>query len=111
MKSILRPRCFLNERLKSLEPHPRWDRFAPLAIERGPRLTEKLIRRTLGKDREHSAKLRSQIGYAATARDARQTFPWSGGAQSHSWKSQIPQGLAFCARLFALARRSFGCVV
>jgi hypothetical protein len=41
---------------------------APRAIERGPRLTEKLIRRTLGKDREHSAKLRRQIGYTATVR-------------------------------------------
>ena len=40
----------------------------PLAIERAPRWSEKLVRRTLGKDREHSARLRNQIAYAATAR-------------------------------------------
>jgi hypothetical protein len=37
-----------------------------LSFERGPRLTEKLIRRTLGKDRTHSAKLRRDLGYVAT---------------------------------------------
>ena len=42
----------------------------PLAIEHPPRLTEKLIRRTLGKDRDakHTARLRNQLGYAATVR-------------------------------------------
>ena len=39
-----------------------------LAIERPPRWSEKLIRRSLGKDREHSARLLNRAGYAATMR-------------------------------------------
>ena len=36
--------------------------------EKPPRWSEKLIRRTLGKDRKHTAKLRDQFAYAATVR-------------------------------------------
>ena len=36
--------------------------------EKPPRWSEKLIRRTLGKDRKHTAKLREQFAYAATVR-------------------------------------------
>ena len=39
-----------------------------LAFERPPRWSEKLIRRTLGRDRKHAAKLRNQLAYAATVR-------------------------------------------
>ena len=40
----------------------------PLPCERRPRVSEKLIRRTLGKDGTHTAKLRDRVGYAATVR-------------------------------------------
>ena len=39
-----------------------------LAIERAPRWSEKLIRRSLGKDRKHTGKLLNRLGYAATLR-------------------------------------------
>ena len=37
-----------------------------LAIERQPRWSEKLIRRTLGRDRKHTARLLNRIGHEAT---------------------------------------------
>jgi hypothetical protein len=40
----------------------------PLAIERPPRWSEKLIRRTLGRDRKRTAKLLAKVGYAAAVR-------------------------------------------
>jgi hypothetical protein len=49
-------------------PLPPPPELKPLAIERPPRWSEKLIRRSLGRDREHTARLRSQIDYAATVR-------------------------------------------
>ena len=39
-----------------------------LANEKPRRMTSKLIRKALGKDREHMARLRSKIGFAATMR-------------------------------------------
>ena len=39
-----------------------------LPLERPLRWSEKLIRRTLGKDRKHTARLRTQFAYAATVR-------------------------------------------
>ena len=39
-----------------------------LAIERPPRWSEKLIRRTLGKDRKQTARLLNRVGYEATMR-------------------------------------------
>jgi hypothetical protein len=39
-----------------------------LSIERPPRWSEKLIRRTLGKDRKRNARLVNRLGYAATVR-------------------------------------------
>ena len=44
-------------------PEPEW-----LAIERPPRWSEKLIRRTLGKDRKQTARLLNRLGYDATTR-------------------------------------------
>jgi len=39
-----------------------------VAIERAPRWSEKLIRRSLGKDRKHTERLVNRIGYEATVR-------------------------------------------
>jgi hypothetical protein len=54
------------------EPHyaapPPLPELELLAIERPPRWSEKLIRRTLGKDRKRSAKLRNQLSYRAALR-------------------------------------------
>ena len=40
----------------------------PLAIERPPRWSEKLIRRTMSRARETPAQMRNRIGYEATMR-------------------------------------------
>ena len=39
-----------------------------LAIERPPRWSEKLIRRTLGRDRKQTARLLNRVGYERTVR-------------------------------------------
>ena len=44
-------------------PEPEW-----LAIERPPRWSEKLIRRTMGRDRKHTARLINRFGDQATVR-------------------------------------------
>ena len=46
-------------------PEPEPER---LAIERPPRWSEKLIRRTLGRDRKQTARMLNRIGYEATMR-------------------------------------------